>query len=499
MTKKDRVNVVLVDDQPAKLLSLETILEPLDENIVSANSADEALKFLLSNECAVVLVDVCMPKMDGFEFAEMIRVHPRFCKTAIIFISGVYLSDADRLRGYDLGAVDYMPVPIVPDVLRAKVAIFVELFRKNRELERLNAELRDRIAEVNLTNERLRFADRMATIGTLAAGLGHDMGNLLLPVRLRLDALDAMNLNPAASADIKAIREASEYLQSLARSLRLLAMDSEQDQFEQTPLNLQEWWKDTAAMFQSGVPRNVTLAVTIPENVPQLRIGKAALTQMAFNLVQNAGDALRDRAGGRIEFDVAWDPASRMVLISVRDDGPGMTDEAKRRCFEPFFTTKTRGLSTGLGLTLVDALVKRAQGRASVQSESGRGTCITLELPVCEPGSSIARNVSRPVAAVAVKDHLLNAHVRSVLASLEFEIAEGGSAEGESVPDVHVAETDEDFPHRGRVKRVVLCETPPQEPREGTVYVSRTLKTAELRSRLRSVLTGLGVTRRDIA
>ena len=140
MITREKVNILLVDDQPAKLLSLATIVSSLDETLVTTSSADEALKYLLDHDCAVVLMDVCMPKMDGFELAEMIRQHPRFDRTAIIFISAVHLSDADRLRGYNLGAVDYIPVPIVPEVLRAKVAVFVDLFRKTRDLERVNDE-----------------------------------------------------------------------------------------------------------------------------------------------------------------------------------------------------------------------------------------------------------------------------------------------------------------------------------------------------------------------
>ena len=143
----DRVNVLLVDDQPAKLLANEEILRDLGENLVKASSAHEALDFLLKNEAAVILIDVCMPELDGFQLAAMIREHPRFQRTAIIFISAILLTDVDRLRGYEMGAVDYVPVPVVPEVLRAKVKVFAELYRKTRDLERLNAELERRVAE----------------------------------------------------------------------------------------------------------------------------------------------------------------------------------------------------------------------------------------------------------------------------------------------------------------------------------------------------------------
>ena len=135
----ERVNILLVDDQPAKLLSYEVILDELGENLIKAGSAREALEHLLRTEIAVILVDVCMPELDGFELAAMIREHPRFQKTAIIFVSAVQITDPDRLRGYEAGAVDYVPVPVVAEVLRAKVKVFAELYRKTRQLEHLNA------------------------------------------------------------------------------------------------------------------------------------------------------------------------------------------------------------------------------------------------------------------------------------------------------------------------------------------------------------------------
>ncbi len=147
MSAREPVNILLVDDQPAKLLSYEVILGELGENLIKANNASEALGALLKADVAVVLVDVCMPDLDGFQLAEMIRGHPRYEKTAIIFISAIQVTDLDRIRGYKSGAVDYVPVPVIPEILRAKVRIFTELYRKNRQLEELAADLELRVAE----------------------------------------------------------------------------------------------------------------------------------------------------------------------------------------------------------------------------------------------------------------------------------------------------------------------------------------------------------------
>ena len=147
MVSTEKVNILMVDDQPGKLLSYEAILSELGENLIKATSAKAALELLLKHDVAVVLMDVSMPIMDGFELADMIRQHPRFQATAIIFISAVHLTDLDRLKGYARGAVDYISVPVIPELLRAKVSVFAELHRKTQQLATLNRDLERRVVE----------------------------------------------------------------------------------------------------------------------------------------------------------------------------------------------------------------------------------------------------------------------------------------------------------------------------------------------------------------
>ena len=156
MNERDRANILMVDDQAGKLLTYEAILSELGENLIKARSAREAMEQLLRNDIAVVLMDVSMPEINGFELADMMHRHPRFQKTAIIFISAVHLSDLDRIKGYQSGAVDYIAVPIVPELLRAKVSVFTELHRKTRQLELLNRELEQRVEE---RTEQLRQSE----------------------------------------------------------------------------------------------------------------------------------------------------------------------------------------------------------------------------------------------------------------------------------------------------------------------------------------------------
>src|SRR2546428_7758845 len=173
----ERVQILLVDDQPGKLLSYEAMLGDLDATLIRASSASEALQQLLKNEIAVVLIDVCMPGLDGFELAAMIRNHPRYRNTALILVSAVLVNDVHRLKGYHAGAMDYVGVPVVPEILRAKVAVFADLYRKSRRLERMNEELERRVEE---RTAALRASDRRKD--EFLAILAHELRNPLAPM-----------------------------------------------------------------------------------------------------------------------------------------------------------------------------------------------------------------------------------------------------------------------------------------------------------------------------
>jgi PAS domain S-box-containing protein len=241
MSSDPPVNILLVDDQPAKLLSYEVILRELGENLITAGSAAEALECLLKTDVALILMDVCMPELDGFELVKMLREHPRFEKIAVIFVSAIQMSEMDRVRGYETGAVDYIPVPVVPQILRAKVKIFVELHRKTRQLEQLNSELEERVADrtaelvkslarLGESEERMRLASEAAEFGTYdydtPSDVFHYSANLkrLLGIEaddpLRLgdflgfihpDDRESMRLSMYALRDGKADRQEQEF------------------------------------------------------------------------------------------------------------------------------------------------------------------------------------------------------------------------------------------------------------------------------------------------
>jgi PAS domain S-box-containing protein len=211
MSEQDKVNILMVDDQPAKLLSYESILAELGENLIKAGSGREALEHLLRTDIAVILMDVSMPELNGFELAEMIHQHPRYQKTAIIFISAVHLTDVDQLRGYEHGAVDYISVPVIPELLRAKVSVFAELYRKTQQLERLNSELERRVAERTAELEasamRLRASEESFRAIFENAGIGISVlnqdakllqANQAMQEMFGYDTAEMLNMNIAA-------------------------------------------------------------------------------------------------------------------------------------------------------------------------------------------------------------------------------------------------------------------------------------------------------------
>lgn len=316
---------------------------------------------------------------------------------------------------------------VARDITRQKEAE-AELARYRDQLETL---VRERTEALHESHERLRLAERMSSLGTLSAGLGHDMGNLLMPVRVRLESLSASDLPAHFREDVEAIRTATDYLQRLASGLRLLAIDPARAASDETT-ELGSWWGDAGPLLRNALPRGVKLIAELPGDPCSVLIPRAALTQAVFNLVQNAGDAMRVRGTGAV--NVWARPEGDAVIVGVSDDGPGMSDEVRRRCMEPFFTTKPRGISTGLGLALVFGVVQSAGGTIDLDTRPGKGTTFRLRLrPAPTPGSGRAKT-----AVVDLSDRRLQAYASAELKRLRYDV--GFSANGSGPPDVLIAE-----------------------------------------------------------
>jgi hypothetical protein len=270
----------------------------------------------------------------------------------------------------------------------------------------------------------MRFTDRLASVGTLAAGLGHDMGNLLLPVRMRLDALERMNLSREAKEDIAAIADACEYLKRLTHGLRLFALNPDDVRVAGDHTNLATWWGDVSTFMRNALSRAVELRAELSPSLPAVAMAPQLLTQSVYNLIQNAGDAMKE-VGGKVEVAASLSHDGKSIRLEVSDDGPGMSPEVLRRCTEPFFTTKTRGISTGLGLALVHGGVRKVGGEFEIRSQVGLGTTCIMTLPVHQPGGRRVPSQGEPVqACIDLREPRMRAFVSSILQSLSVSVVQ---------------------------------------------------------------------------
>jgi signal transduction histidine kinase len=416
VTDQEQVDILLVDDQPAKLLSYEAILDELGENLIKAGSATEALEQLLKRNVAIILIDVCMPDLDGFQLATMIREHPRFQTIAIIFVSAIQVTDLDLLRGYQLGAVDYVPVPVIPELLRAKVKVFAELYRKTRQLERLNAELEIRVAERTAelaqanaeleqrveqrTREReealaqVHEMQKLESLGQLTGGVAHDFNNLLMAVIGNLElAKKYLPDDPRVLRLIDGALQGAERGAALIK--RMLAFARRQELRPETV--------DVEKLRRSLGP-TIQVATDFATGLAPIRVDPNQLELALLNLAVNARDAMP--FGGELTIagvcelvgagEVTGLAPGEYVCIAIRDTGSGMDGATLRRATEPFFTTKGPGRGTGLGLSMVDGFVAQSGGAMRIDSRPTFGTTVELWLPV-----SVARDWYEPKPSAA--------------------------------------------------------------------------------------------------
>lgn len=412
------VRILLVDDQPGRLLTYRAILEPLGEHLVEAHSGMDALKQLMAEDFAVILLDVNMPGMDGFETASLIHQHPRFEKTPIIFVTAVNVSDMDRMRGYKLGAVDYVMVPVIPEILRSKVEVLAELHRKRRELQALNEMLAadnralqaEKARELEALNDSLRIAnDALAArnvelqteIGERSraeqllrnadqrkdeflATLAHELRNPLAPLQ---NALTIRRLELGGSED--PLHDTMQ--RQLALLVRLIDDLLDVARITQNKLALRREPTTLEDVLSSAVEIARPLidagqhefVLTLPDQPVALLADRARLSQVFANLLNNA--AKYSDAGSRVALSAGIADDGHIV-VSVSDTGIGLACEELDAVFELFrqvdtTVERTRG-GLGIGLTLVQKLAEMHAGRVEVRSEGlGHGSTFTVHLP----------------------------------------------------------------------------------------------------------------------
>jgi signal transduction histidine kinase len=486
MTDTDKVNILLVDDQPARLYTYEAILGDLGENLVSAQSGREALQLLMEREFAAILLDVSMPGMDGFETAALIHQHPRFEKTPIIFVTAVHVTDLDRLQGYKLGAVDYVYVPVVPEILRGKVQVLAELYRKRRELQRLNQELA--IANSNLQAEKTRDLERLneslaqanrelaAANLSLQAEIGERQSaqNALQDADQRKDEFLAMLShelrNPLAAIDgaVRLMQHKNLFDPQLAWARDVLGRQLEQlgrliddlldiARISRGKITLRREPVDLVTVIARAVEtvrplieaRNHELRVQMPDRAIGLHGDLVRLTQVVSNLLTNA--AKYSDEGSQIELRVSavTDAGGDQVEIRVRDSGIGIAPDQIGQVFELFrqlenpLARKESGL--GVGLALARGLVEMHGGRIEAHSPGvGHGSEFIVRLPQLATAQAQARpalvaqgsDMTTKLKLLLVDDNVDSARTLAMLLELsghEVQVAHSGPAALETV------------------------------------------------------------------
>jgi signal transduction histidine kinase len=651
---EEKVKVLLVDDLPHKLTALQSVLENEDLNLVTATSGFDALRHLLREDFAVILLDVMMPGLDGLETASLIRQRKRSEHTPIIFITA-NMADNNLAKGYSLGAVDYIYAPVVPEILKAKVAVFVELFRINRkvrqqtralrtytlDLEAVNQQLEHRTRELQTnresfrniveknqegiavvdaggsirfanpafaqllgdtpagvlgkpfpfqlevgairdvehpgpdgkpipievslaetqwdggtaylaslrdirqrreaedalreSEEKLRQAQKLESIGRLAGGVAHDFNNLLTAINgytdMVLAGLDDTDTNKTY---LQEVRRSGERAAELTH--QLLAYSRKQVLVPKL-LNLNSVVENMTNMLRRLIGDNIELLSQLDPDLGLVKADPGQLEQLIMNLVVNAKDAMPE--GGRItvltrvetleadsdalrpidkELSVA---PGRYVVLEVQDTGIGMDEDTRGRIFEPFFTTKEVGRGTGLGLSMVYGFVKQSGGNITVASAEGKGTTFRIYLPLApggaawtpeSPDGSIAESGSETILLVE-DESTVRKFLHSVLTHVGYRVIEAEDGKraleisGEYGETIHLLLTDvmmanmggrelADKLSRKRPAMKILFMSgyaeevlpPGWEGRDGVEFLQKPFSPGMLAQRVRSVL-----------
>ena len=360
----EKINILLVDDLPGKLLTYEAMLDELGENLIKAHSGIEALEHLLKTDIALVLMDVSMHGMDGFETAEMIHGHPRFQNTPIVFISGIHMTDLDRLKGYQHGAVDYLSVPVVPELLRAKVRVFADLHRKTRQLEALNARM------TTLQDEERR---------RIARELHDSVGQLLAAVSMSssLVAGESHKLSPEAakrlSDNAAMVEEATKEIRTISHLLH-------------PPLLDEAGLASALRCYVAGFSERSRIATKL--DMPPNFAGLSKDAELSiFRVIQECLTNIHRHAGSPTA-EIRITQQETCLQVEIEDAGKGISPEK-----EPVLELSR---NTGVGLRGMRERLRPLGGTLHIHS-TGHGTRVTAILPiVCPTDAAVTTEVSKP-------------------------------------------------------------------------------------------------------
>ena len=387
---RERAKILIVDDLPENLRATEILLAPLGAEVLTAASGNEALSMMLEHRFAVVLLDVQMPGMDGFETASLMQSHAATRDTPIIFVTAISKDESHMFKGYEAGAVDYLFKPVNPDILLSKVRVFVNLYNLRREVEETQGEL--------------RRAQNLESLGVLAGGIAHDFNNILAAIVGNI-GLARMELPESGKAQslLAEAEAAAMRARKLTRQLLTFAKGGEPVRETAALTGIVE---EAARFVLHGSPLRVEFDMA--DDVWPASVDSGQIGQVVQNLVINAMQAMPE--GGaitvscrnrKIEDDTTPPGPGRYVCLTVADTGPGIPEELIDSIFDPYVSTKEKG--SGLGLAITHSIIRRHGGHIAVDSTPGAGTVFTILLPAAagEDQQAAAEPEPEPPAAPA--------------------------------------------------------------------------------------------------
>ena len=408
----DNPKILIVDDRVENLVSLETILRPLDAEIVRAGSGNDALALSLEHDFALALVDVQMPDMDGYETVSLMRQDKKTELLPVIFVSAVHSGKYHQIKGVEVGAVDFIEKPLNPELLLGKVRNFLELYRHRRMLEDFNRELETRVdertvklqeANENLKKEmakreiiekQLRQSHKMEAVGTLAGGIAHEFNNMLGIIigNAELALHEIPETNPAAGC-IQEIRTASLRAKEVVRKLLRVARKTPTSM---KPIQISTIIKESSDLMRRTIPATIDIRQNIRCSTEMISGDDTEISQVMMNLCNNSVHAM---VNGKGVLEVTLETKTldslssalyenigpgNYVTLTVSDNGTGIPPDILDRIFEPYFTTKDVDEGLGMGLAVVHGIVKKHGGGIKVESEVGKGTTVEVLFPLID-------------------------------------------------------------------------------------------------------------------